>query len=201
MDFAIPRYAQETKHLKTEHPCIDVPIKGFFKHLEIDTLIQQGFSGATALDNVMRRCMGNEPGSTLHVCVPYSKLRLEIIQKTVVVSSQVFLPGSMTLFIEPMKEGQFLRVRVLRFIVTPSTCDEQGRVSKRKKTHSPPNKTSIKVDSITTEDSDVSDNVPDDEQPDCSHYDKLSGRSRSNQLSESFSFRPHISTTLRQRIL
>jgi hypothetical protein len=176
MDFTIPRYIQETRRCQTERPC-DVPVKGFFKQLEVDTTIQQGVSGALALDNILRGCMGHEPGTTLHVCVSYSRLRLDIIQKTVVVRRQVFLHDSMTLFIEPMKEGQFLRVWVFRFIVTlPTSCNKTMRAPKRKKKHTV--EASIKADSSSMSgDSDDSTNEIEEEQeqprPGCSHYTKL----------------------------
>jgi hypothetical protein len=207
MDCTTPQYAQTMKQCQTEDPGIDVPIKGFFKQLELDTVIPQGSTGALALDKAIRGCIGNAPGSTLHVGVLYTKLKMDILQEVVSGPRRVYLPGFMTLYVEPNKEPKFMRVRVVRFIVTPSTCgtgrDKAGRVSKRKHTPRIPSKTSSKVDSTVTEDSDISDTGTDDArtQPECSHYNQLSGRSRYSQLSESLPFRPQVSTTLRQRML
>jgi hypothetical protein len=183
MDYTIPQYAQEIKHCQTEDPCIDVPINGFFKQLELDTVIPQGLTGALALDKAIRKCFGNEPGTTLHIGVLYTKLKMDIMQEVVLGPRRVHLPGCMTLYVEPNKQPTFMRVRVVRLIVTPTSGiarDEARRASKRKNTHRAPRKTPRNVDSTVTEDSDVSDTVTDDEQPqsDCSYYNQLSGRLR-----------------------
>jgi hypothetical protein len=203
MDYTVPRYAQETKHYQIDNTDVDIPIKGFSKHLELDIVIPQGITGAIALEKAMRECMGNEPGSTLHVGVLYTKLRLEIIQGIVSRPIRVFLPGFMTLLVEPYTEPRFMRVRVFRFTVMPSTCDTTGRVPKRKNTQSTTIKKSSKVDRMLDEDSDISDTATDDEksQPECPRYNQLSGRSRYSQRSESFPFTPQCSTTLRHDML
>jgi hypothetical protein len=198
MDCTIPQYAQVIKHCQQEDHDIDVPIKGFHKQLELDTVIPQGFTGALALDKAIRSCIGNQPGTTLHVGFLYTKLKMDILQEAVLGPRRVYLPGNMTLYVEPNKEPTFMRVRVVRLLVTPSTCEiggaGTGSVSKRKQTHRTTSKNLLKTGSIVTEDSDVSDNFTDEEQP-------RSECSRHKQLSESFPFRPQSSTTLRQGML
>ena len=152
-----PLYAQETQ---TPLTCIDIEPQGFAKHLEVDTLIPQGLRGSLALDQVVRKCMGNEPGTTLHVGVPYTKLRLDIINEVVVSHVRVFLPGCMTLHVKPSTDASFVRVWVFRFIVVPTTCGigdtEPGRVTKRKYRHTDPL-------TMANDDANVSDTVSDDE--------------------------------------
>ena len=85
----------------------------------MNTLLPQGCTGALALDKVLRGCTGNETGSTLHVCVLYSKLRLHIIKEVFVRHRRVLLPGCMTLYTEPVKVAKLMTTRVLLRRVTP----------------------------------------------------------------------------------
>jgi hypothetical protein len=112
----------------------------------VDTVVMQGFDGAHAMDEILRECLQYERGSRLHLCVAYRLLRIQIMKEAIAKTERVFLPDLMILYVGPagvpghcvqIREDEvgsithaFMRVRVFRFIFTPT--DLPLKTTKRK---------------------------------------------------------------------
>ena len=125
MNLTTPQYTLVTNTCLTNDLRTDMPIQGFCRQVELDTVIPQGFLGVQTLETALRKCMGNEPGTILYLGVSYTILKLELIQEAISSPRRVYLPGCMSLTVEPNKDCQFLRVRVIRMLVSPSSSEER----------------------------------------------------------------------------